>query len=321
MDEYSGVLSKKSIIDDLKNQTEDRIYSISYLESYASCPYSFMLKNIFSLKEDRFEFEEFTNLDRGSINHLVLQDFYSENIEAVESHIRGRSKVDDSSIKDYLLTRYQARMKALGLDVWDIKYRLKAEVNCQKLFEFIEFDFHRLSNYKDKMLPVDLECSFGEKESFTLDTGERKLQFRGRIDRIDKFIDRDSYLIIDYKNSNFGLSTIEEIVAGVSLQLPVYILSQETRDIVGGVYGILTSKKMEIAMVDKDEKSIVGRSRKGVYPREDIRKIVEGSKVYIDQYVRGIEKGDFRVEPKACSEYCPYKNICRLTIDGEVADE
>lgn len=311
-DKYSGVLEDKSILKNIENKLEDKIYSISYLENYGKCPYYFFLKNLLRIDDFKRDIEEFTKLDRGMINHKILQDFYTRYRVEIEAYILKDEEIGEDEIEEYLIKRYKEELEKLNIDKDLAIYKLKTESNVKKVFEYILSDLDRLKNYEEKILPIEFEKEFGRQEEFYIEVGDKKIRFTGVIDRIDKYLEEDKYLLMDYKNTGYGVVKDEEILAGTSLQMPVYIMSQEDKNVVGAVYGVISDKKMEILLINEEEKFIIGRLRRGIYSSSDIENILDISKGYIGEYIEKIYGGNFPIKPKECSEYCEYRKICRV---------
>jgi ATP-dependent helicase/nuclease subunit B len=141
-----------------------------------------------------------------------------------------------------------------------------------------------------------------------LNVRDRSIPIIGQIDRIDKLDKEDKYIAIDYKSSSGGVKSIDDMESGLSLQLPVYILSQEGRDMVAGAYSIINNAKTEIKLGLKP--FIRGRG-KSILTQEEWDRLMLITKENIYNILSNIEKGDFRVEPQECSPYCIYKDICR----------
>src|SRR5690606_12570641 len=119
----------------------------------------------------------------------------------------------------YILDKVEENMKALGIQGDGKLWQLRMENNAQRILGFIKADMDRLSRYKEKILPVDFEVDFGRNKSFSICEGGREIHLTGRIDRIDKYVDEEKYVIIDYKNTDYNIKNIDDMESGLSLQL------------------------------------------------------------------------------------------------------
>lgn len=316
--QYRGLLDDKDINNDIKNIHKDKIYSISYLESYGKCPYYFLMNNILKVDEMEREFEEFTPLDKGSINHEVLKEYYFNFKSEIEEHILGKIEFNVDETYDFIEQLVKERMESISADNKSALWKLRVENSANRLMDFIKSDLDRLSKLKIKAIPYDFEAPFGRRENFEVEIDGLKIPFTGVIDRIDKYVDEDKYILIDYKNSEYSVKDIDNMKAGISLQLPVYILSQKNRNVVAAMYGVISSGKFEVKIGHVDEKHLVNSRNKGALTTEELEKLLDKAKSYIKSYIESILSGDFSVNPKECSSYCIYRDVCRYKKGLEV---
>ncbi|MCF6466795.1 PD-(D/E)XK nuclease family protein [Clostridium sp. Cult2] len=316
--QYSGNIGDENIIEDIMNIHKDKIYSISYLESYGRCPYYFLLNNILNVEEMEREFQDFTPLDRGVINHEVLKEYYYNYRKEIQGHIEGKSLFNIDKTNDYIVAKVEKKMKSLGIDLNSKLCHLRIENNANRILEFIKSDLDRLTKLKKKTVPIDFEIPFGKKEPFEIEIDGLKIPFTGAIDRVDKYIDEDKYIIIDYKNSDYNIRNIDHMRSGLSLQLPLYILSQKDKSVVAAMYGIISTGEFQVKLGNVEEKDLVSKRNKGAITEEELEELLDTTKEFIKFYIEGIYNGDFSVNPVECSPYCIYKDICRYKEVWEV---
>ena len=196
--------------------------TISRLEKYRSCPFSFYLQYGLKLHEK----ETFTigNIDTGIFMHDVIDEFFniirSEKINIkeisdeeldniVKSIINNKLNMDKNyklrgSAKFKVLTNRLIKVISLS-----IKYIVDGLKNSD--FEVIgnEVEFKTGKDYK----PIEME----------LDNG-KKVEITGKIDRVDlgKTIDGKYVRIIDYKSSVKDID-LNEVISGIQLQLLTYL--------------------------------------------------------------------------------------------------
>ncbi|MCI9063996.1 MAG: helicase-exonuclease AddAB subunit AddB [Clostridia bacterium] len=196
--------------------------SISKLEKYNSCPYSYFLQYILKLKEK--EELKIQNIDTGTFMHDVINEFFEEtsgkkieliNItdEDIEQIIE--QIIDNKLLKNnnYVFTataKYKlliARLKRIILKA--LKYIIQTIVQSEFNIQGTEVEFDEKGKYK----PIILN----------LDNG-KKVEITGKIDRIDVAKDQDNnYVrIIDYKSSVKSLD-FSDIYSGLQLQLITYL--------------------------------------------------------------------------------------------------
>lgn len=196
--------------------------SISRMEAYASCPFSFYVKYGLKAKERRIY--RFDPTDAGTFMHSIIDEFSrllvrnniswrkldrkwcSEQVaRLVDRHVTSQGKSILGSSKRYLYV--SDRLK---------KTVVKALMLISRHIESSGFE------------PSGYEVEFGENGRYPpitieLPSGEC-IKMTGRIDRIDSMTNEDgTYLrIIDYKSGNRALK-LGDVYYGLQLQLLTYL--------------------------------------------------------------------------------------------------
>lgn len=316
--EFSGNISDINIIKDIENIHKNKVYSISYLENYGRCPYLFLLNNILNVEEMDRILIDYTPIDRGIISHQVLKEYYYHYKHEIQNHVLGIEEFLVENTYDYILDKIEENMKALGIQGEGKLWQLRTENNAKRILEFIKSDMDRLLRYKKKILPMDFEVEFGKNRSFSIYEGDKEIYLTGKIDRIDKYVDEEKYVIIDYKNTDYNIKNIDDMLSGLSLQLPVYILSQEDKEIVAAMYGIISKGEFQLKIGNIEEKHLVSKNHKGAVTKQELEELLTTTKRIIKEYIDLIHNGDFSVNPMECSPFCIYKDICRYEEFFEV---
>ena len=315
--EYSGLLNDTLIYEKIKNDFKDKVYSISYLESYSKCPYAFLLNNIFKVEEMGRTVEDFNPIDIGTVYHEVLNDYYNSYKEKLTKDIKSFNVEDtieylrEISMKYALIAGYKNDISKDLLIIENIYLRL---------LNFIKVDIDRLKDSPDNIIPWGFEVEFGRDNPFVIEVNNEKILLRGKIDRIDQVNEKDNYIVIDYKSSAYGKKDLSDIESGLSLQLPVYIMSQTDKNIVAGSYSTLSDGEFFTAMGILGESSSVTKRQKGSMDKAKWDQILNQTKEKIYNIVAAINNGEFSVNPLDCSPYCIYKDICRYEKVMEVDD-
>ena len=227
--------------------------SISKLETYKSCPFSFYLNYGLKLKEqDNFKLQ---SIDTGSFMHNVIDAFFerlkTENLNVREIEDDVIQKIVNEIIEEkiglpenYILTssakfRSQTiRLKRLILKA--MKYLIRT---------IRESDFDVFGT----------EVEFGENKTYppiTIDLEDgRKVEIIGKIDRVDIAEDGEKkYLrIIDYKSSVRNID-FSDVVYGLQLQLLTYLDAVSKAEDVNPA-GILYFNLIEPIIASSGEKS------------------------------------------------------------------
>ena len=232
--DYEGVLTVETLSAVNRRCLESRrehIYSVTELEIYARCPFQYFINNVlkFRVEEDETE-DELSGLERGSLLHDVLFEFYNNRHNQKRPPI---GQCDEEAFKE---------AKAQLNELLDSNAEKKRNRRKEKLIGennlFWETDIEKLRIALHKWLAAErtyglpvtpryFEVSFGQERELRypelscrepITIGD--VRMTGKIDRID--IGNGTFNIVDYKT---GSSTVRmpEILSGRSLQLPIYL--------------------------------------------------------------------------------------------------
>ena len=221
-------LKYTNIPEKIEKENIDKLYgntlttSISKLERYRSCPFSYYLQ--YGLKIKPQEELKMQTLNTGTFIHEVIDEFFedvkSEQIELEDITDEELSEIIDKIIdekleqaKNYIFTstaKYRALVARLKRIIKKaLKYILETIVQSRFTVLGTELEFGEKGKYK----PIRL----------TLDDG-KKIEIIGKKDRIDTAQGEDGkYLrIIDYKSSVKNID-LNEVYAGLQIQLLTYL--------------------------------------------------------------------------------------------------
>ena len=212
----------------LKKENIEKLYgnklntSISKLEKYKSCPFSYYLQYILKLKEK--EELKVQSFDTGSFMHDVINTFFEEinnlgiklnnisddEIEKIINKIINEKLLNENN---YIFTsseKYKLLVQRLKrIIIKSLKYIIQSLVQSEFKLEGTEVEFGEKGKYN----PIILNLEDG-----------KTVEIIGKIDRIDVAQDENKkYVrIIDYKSSvkniDFG-----NVYAGLQLQLITYL--------------------------------------------------------------------------------------------------
>ena len=198
--------------------------SITKLEKYRSCPFSYYLQYGLNLKEK--EELKIQSFDTGLFVHEIIDEFFkyignnkvemSELIlddEKLSKIVEELMKNDLENGRNYLFKetyKYKVLVNRLKrILVKALKYIMESLVYSDFQIEGTEVEFDKNGKYK----PITI----------TLEDGKR-VEIIGKIDRIDTARTEDgNYLrIIDYKSSAKNID-LNEVYAGIQIQLLIYL--------------------------------------------------------------------------------------------------
>jgi len=196
--------------------------SISRMEKYASCAYSYFLEYGLSLKER--ELYGFESKDMGTIFHGVLEHFSGKLMEKQYTWMdfpeeEGKEMVA-ASMEEVCMEYTDALLYDNALNRYTMK---KMEGILQKCISNISYQLK-----KGRFIPKEYEVSFHVVENLhDLDlslSAQDKMRLVGRIDRMDTCEKEDKVFvkIVDYKSGNKSFD-LAAFYHGTQLQLVVYM--------------------------------------------------------------------------------------------------
>jgi ATP-dependent helicase/DNAse subunit B len=312
---YNGFLTDYVETGALRVPLPER-WSATRLSEYGKCGFRFWVSHVLDSEPPE---EPQSGLDDrllGETYHKALELFYKRLLEHNLFVTDDPAVVDkhfDESIDEALIW-LQRDSKFRPSEFWqfeqlEVRFRLK---------RFLRKEIQRAQKDKFQFVPKLLEASFGMDrdaetyELLTVNAGDRKIGIGGRIDRIDISAGNGSgpmVRLVDYKKGS-SLITADEAYRGRNLQLALYALAVErsimpSAHVVEGVYLSVSSG------------SPTGKLKFGAWEKsdEDKPKLFAQTEMYVKQFVHGIEKGNFAVEPNGLDlcKRCRHKSVCRIT--------
>lgn len=261
-------LNYTNIPEKIKKEEIEKLYgdtlttSISQLEKYSSCPFSYYLQ--YGLRLADKETSKIQPIDTGTFMHEVIDEFFNK-IEEQNISVKTISGDELNNIideiideklklkKNYIFTmmkKYVVLIKRLRKA---IKLSMKYIVNSLKYSDFEvlghEIEFKNGKQYE----PIEIKLENG-----------KKVQITGKIDRVDiaKTEDGNYIRIIDYKSSIKNID-LNEVEAGLQLQLLTYVdavCEKENTKPAGALYFSLiepiikSSKKLTEEQIEEEIK-------------------------------------------------------------------
>ena len=262
-------LNYTNLPDKINESSIDKLYgnkmqtSISKLEKYRTCPFSFHLKYGLKLQDnERFELK---SMDTGSFMHEVIDDFF-EKIKNKELDVKTITNEDiEKVVKEIVNEKIKLARNAIFRSSKKFKILL-LKLN-KVLTKSIKYIVDGLKNSQFEILGNEIE--FGKEGKFKpiqieLENG-KKVEITGKIDRIDIAENEDGkYIrIIDYKSSIKNIN-LNEVMFGLQLQLITYldeVVSQNDFIPAGALYFNMIDPSVTISGT-KTEEEIENEIRK-----------------------------------------------------------
>ena len=218
----------KNISEKLSKDTVKRIYngklysSISRLERYVSCPYSYFVEYVLSAKERKLY--ELGTPDLGFLFHSILESF---EVKMAENNINWNdiSKEDTNKLIESAVSENVPKLgNEILLSTASHRYLVKRLERISKRAATTLTEHVKKGSFK----PYGYEMEFGINGALPpivieLSNGE-KMIMNGKIDRVDVLdADGKKYVkIIDYKSGTKAFN-LQDIYYGLQLQLMIYI--------------------------------------------------------------------------------------------------
>ena len=286
-----------------------REWSAAQLSELAACGYKFFARRILLLREqDEADYEQ-TALETGTLVHEILHAIFtdakppdadtlraSERQVLDEWHRRERLRVRDPAFFEVEWTSIEAMVNEI------IEHEIARQARGESATEmYHEFPLNFMLSGK---------ASTGAE-------GPLEIALVGQIDRLEIYRDAGRIRrlrLIDYKTSR-RISKYAELLkpdhfACEDLQMPVYALGAaenfraelSPEASVDASYIVLKNRDKET------EPQPIPLALLGAPPEAALQKTVAAR---ILNLVAGAVGGRFEVDPLKCSEYCPYRRVCR----------
>ena len=198
------------------------VTSISKLEQYQSCPFSYYLK--YGLRLKPAEEYQMQSIDTGTFMHEVIDTFFSLTRE------RGLNAktLEDDKLEELISEIIEEKLGLSKYYIFTSSEKFQVLTNKLKriVMQSMKYLIEGLKNSDFEVFANELEFKKGKEYSpiiINLDDG-KKVEITGKIDRIDmaKTANGKYIRIIDYKSSVKNID-LNQVVAGLQIQLLTYL--------------------------------------------------------------------------------------------------
>ncbi|QDU58041.1 PD-(D/E)XK nuclease family protein [Aeoliella mucimassa] len=315
----------------------DHQWSTSQLETYATCPYKFLMQNVLRIQPLGEATLAVDYGRRGSILHSVFSELHqrldliardlllSQHPEAeYEKHLASAIHLAKLDLTNFGLEGVLNELLVREITKWARKYRE----------QHVEYDA-RSRDFDEPMRPTQFEWRFGkasresdDEESedstdvpYTLDLGDgMQVLLGGRIDRLDtgKVHGTDVLQVIDYKSASKHPLKEEEMTSGRKLQPPLYalaaaeLLSTREQPIVPLKAGYWVLRDKGFADHNTQELYVVQAGQ--VAATKDWQRLDEAIRERIRELVFGVRAAEFPMvnTDDKCTSACDLSHVCRV---------
>lgn len=196
--------------------------SVSRLEKYQSCAFSYYLKYGLKLKEaNDFKVQ---SIDTGNFMHEVIDSFF----EYLEEENLNVKKITTEQVQTITQQIVEEKLTLKKYDIFNSvpKYRILAQRLKKVIVKSMQYIVESIQKSEFEVLGHEMEFKEGKDYPpivFELQDG-KKVEITGKIDRMDiaKTPDGNYIRIIDYKSSIKNIN-LNEVLAGLQLQLLTYL--------------------------------------------------------------------------------------------------
>ena len=331
---YDGAITDPDLLALLQKRFgEEYVHSASGLSVFGNCAYRFFAQRVLKLEPRGEAALDLQAIDAGKLLHDILRRFF-ERHRREPLYLLDRNKLTAEllDIADRVFDEHERVVPPLNRQIWKIDREIRKILLEQVLLYELEIQEQAQA---EQVVPAFFEISFGGTRSAAKDpdstdtplqltratfVGDETIKISGQIDRVDLAED-DTFVAYDYKLS-VG-ATKEDIQAGRSLQIPIYLEALEQlilpgREVAGGGYYIIRGAN------DRRNRGLYRASRLDYYRlRPNTRSVLSDSEWseirsrVIDQIWKFLDEmrgGKFFVNPsertKTC-RFCDFKAVCR----------
>ncbi|MBN1202989.1 MAG: PD-(D/E)XK nuclease family protein [Anaerolineae bacterium] len=318
-DAYGGILTDPALIAAAAAQLgPERIWSASQFTEYGVCPYRFFARRLLRLDELKEPEEGLDALQRGSLNHAVLEDTYR------------RIAGEGLSITPENQTRALAILQEVAAEVFEhapeqfgfrpspVWEHERADL-LRRLGWLVALDFSDETPFASGKKPLaqyiadaerqpyaqEARFGFGGQAPVMIDGPAGPVRARGLIDRMDRA--GDGVIVVDYKTGSTR-HPVEDMAEGRDFQMMLYLLAAQT---------LLQQRNIPLRVIGGLFWHVQNRHTSGDVLAGD--EAVEMARAWLHAHIQAARAGRFPVQPRKlerggqCVSYCEFGPLCRVS--------
>jgi ATP-dependent helicase/nuclease subunit B len=288
----------------------DSKVSPTRLEVYAGCPFAYLLRVILEIDplEEPERASTISPVDRGELVHSILWEFFTSLKESKPEPLSLEPE-DRALLQEIALRRFKT-FESRAVVGYPVMWELEKEDILRYLGAFLEEEIAR-----NEMHPAYFEVRYGMRKHTSQDSeistdrpvpfsfGNRKMLFRGRIDRIDVSKDGRRIRVVDYKTGR-ARAKPDDFQGGTTLQLPLYLYA--AKYILKDRYPEIKDLHAEYFHLAEQSasKRHIGFSGDNLVLKSDQLNSI------LDTIADGIEGGLFFPLPSGDCRWCDFESVC-----------
>ena len=324
MHEWNGRVADPDLLAQLHDDFGERVWSATQLEAYGRCPFSFFGAYVLRARAlEDVEAEDPSALDRGSIVHDALATTYTRLVERFpDDPLSTDHAAEVPAILALAIHEAVERHGGSFLAVPGMRAAREREL-VVGLEAYVRWEMEQ--NVKLPRKPVATELSFGiegdGRAPLVLRHGDRTLQLRGRIDRVDAMLvdGAEQYrYVVDHKTGASAFDGVKELrPAGAVMQLELYMSALDQllpgTSLWGGAYQVISTLDRK-APLDRCSIRKSGVSELATETQQRADQTVRDAAQLALAMVDRILAGEFPARTPGrvkCLSYCTYRDVCR----------
>jgi ATP-dependent helicase/DNAse subunit B len=340
---YDGEITDPDLLALLEKRFgADFVHSASGLSVFGNCAYRFFGLRVLKLEPRGEAALDLQAIDAGKLLHDILRRFFEQHRrERLTELNRETLQQELRDLADRVFDEHEQVVPPLNRQIWKIDREIRKILLDQVLLYELEIQEQAA---EAGVLPGYFEVAFGGMKSAARDpdstdrpleltratfVGEESIKVSGQIDRVDIAAD-NTLIAYDYKLSTG--STKDDIKAGRSLQLPIYLEALERllfpdQPIAGGGYYVIRGgndrRNKGLHRAGLVHYSGIGKKAGGVIGDDEWQQIRTDVIAKIWDFLDHMRAGQFGVNPsekKKTCRFCDFAAVCRYDryrIDGK----
>jgi RecB family exonuclease len=334
LDAWDGRLDDPQLLQDLRRDADERVFSASQLNRYARCPFSYFCETVLGLDPLAEPQRVLEPLKQGLFCHAVLAEtfkrLYGSDVQPPAEDLPRLDRRRAETALNAAIEECSRRFAGEGI-AYPTLWTIQRDRLAARLRRYLREEI----SSGPRRRPVAFEQAFGapsadeqarglQREALAVSAGQRQIRLRGRIDRIDRVLGpaAEGLVVIDYKAGKPPAN--KAIKNGRDTQIPLYAAAVQQlysgEDVLGGRYHTLDPKASHTGLSAAD-----GDADDGSGAVQHLREALAGALAAVASHVDAIAAGRFdALGHEDCPGHCPYRLICRRSPAREqikTADE